>query len=200
MSKPTANPKSGSLCQFCVEERSCLMASGLGENDCPIFIPDREPRNFELNIRCGIEEAKKIHTDVAYLTKRCDFELARALMIGSGKYVSYFTEMKSILYQHLRRLNQILPNVANRRTPFTLVSRVRKEDDWKEDYKALMNKLRENVTPEEASENLRSMAAFEDLMRKVELEKEEEKKPCSSSSRSSPPPLPLFGDLIKDTK
>ncbi len=176
------------------------MASSLGENDCPIFIPNRDHRAFELNIRCRIEEAKKIHTDVAYLTKRCDFELARALMVGGGKYISYFTEMKSILYQHLHRLNQILPNVANRRTPFTLVSRVRKEDDWKEDYKALMKKLREHVPPEEASENLRSMAAFEDLMRKAEPEKEEEKKPCSSSSESSSSPLPLFGDLTSGGK
>lgn len=200
MSKPVANPKSGSLCQFCVEERFCLLASGLGENDCPIFIPDREPRNFELNVRCEIEEAKKIHMDVAYLTKRCDFELARALMVGSGKYVSYFTEMKNILYQHLRRLNQILPNVANRKTPFTLVSRVRKEDDWKEDYKALMKKLHEHVPPEEASENLRSMAEFEDLMRKAELEKDKEEKPCSSELQSSSSPLPLFGEHTKGGK
>ena len=176
------------------------MASGLGENDCPIFLPNRDHKEFELNIRCRIEEAKKIHADVAYLTKRCDFELARALMVGGGKYVSYFREMKNILYQHLRKLNQILPNVANRRTPFTLVSRVRKEDDWKEDYKALMKKLRDNATPEEASANLRDMAAWEDLRRKAELEKGEEEKPCSSSSESSLSPLPLFGDRIKDTK
>lgn len=199
MSKPVANPKSGSLCQFCVEERFCLMASGLGENDCPIFIPNRDPKAFELNIRCRIEEAKKIHAGVTHLTKRCDFELARSLMVGNGKYVSYFTEMKNILYQHLRKLNQILPNVAKRKTPFTIVSRVRKEDDWKEDYKILMNKLREHRTPEEQTEHNKSMAAFDELMKKKEAEQEKEEKPCGQPSESSAP-LPLFGHVSEDGK
>ena len=199
MSKPVANLKSGSKCQFCTEMGSCLLESGLGENDCQLFIPKKVDRDFNLNIKCRVDEAKEIHADVTFLAKRCDFELARSLIVGNGMRVPFFREMKNILYQHLRKLNQILPNVINRKTPFMIVSRVRREKDWKEDYKTLMKKLRDNITPEQASANLRDMAACEDLMRKFESEQEKEEKPCGSSGESSPP-LPLFGDLASDGK
>lgn len=198
MSKPAANPKSGSLCQFCTQRDKCLMEAGLGEKDCPIFIPNRDPKAFELNVRCRIEEARKIHADVAYLTKRCDFELSRSLMVGNGMYVSYFREMKNILYQHLRRLNQILPNVAKKTTPFLVMS-ITRDEDWKEGYKTVMNKLREHRMPEEESEHIKHVAWVKEAMKAIKAERKKEEKPCGQSGQSLAS-LPLFGDLTEGGK
>ena len=200
MSKPVANLKSGSLCQFCDQMNRCLMESSQGEKDCDFFINKTLATEFSLNIKCRIEEARQIHADVTHLTQRCDFELARSLMGGKGVRIPFFRELRDALYQHLRRLNQILPKVANRKTPFTIVSRIQKEGDWKEGYKTVMNKIREHRTPEEASENIRSQAIYEDLMRTAEADGTilKEEKSCSSQSPSSPSSLPLLGEATKE--